>query len=229
MAMSSDERLGDGKLDLVPMIDCIMLLLLFFILTMRFHRDELGISSLLPTERGPAAVASVVTPPQIIAICIVPAGMERGLQPSDYLQQLRQERGTDGRISTAWLRIGIRPPLAIDLRTLDVRDPRSAGVVTQVHAYVAAALADFENAAPADRRHQSPVMISCFSELPWKVSLLAYDAVRAFEASRMPPLDPALGLVDVDKAREVDFAPPRVRDYTSHEEGQELYEIVGMR
>ena len=234
MATVGDERLGDGKLDLVPMIDCIMLLLLFFILTTRVHRDELGISSLLPTEQGPAQAASV-TPPQTVTIRVFPAGMEHGLQPSDYLQQLRTQRSGDGRLHAAWLRIGVRPPLSIDLTSLDVRDPRAAGIVDQVHAYIADALQSYENATPADRRHQAPVTIACFSQLPWKASLLAYDAVRAFEASRLPPRDPAqadagtTGIVDVDTARAVDFAPPRVRDSTSTEEGQELFEIVNMK
>ena len=232
MATVGDERLGDGKLDLVPMIDCIMLLLLFFILTMRFHRDELGISSLLPTEQGSATTVTTVTPPQTVTIRVTPADMERGLQPADYLQQLREARITDGHLHRAWLRIGVRPPLDIDLQLLDARDPRSQAIVAQVHAYVADALLSYENATPLDRRHQAPVTIACFSELPWKVSLLTYDAVRAFEASRLPPHDPTqevASVVDIDTARAVDFMPPRLRNYTANEEGQELFEIVDMK
>ena len=47
---SSSEDVGEGKLDLVPMIDCIMLLLLFFILTTKFSTEEKTITSLLPTD-----------------------------------------------------------------------------------------------------------------------------------------------------------------------------------
>ena len=51
MAGDPSEKLEEGKLDLVPMIDCIMLLLLFFILTTKFSAEEKAIASLLPTDK----------------------------------------------------------------------------------------------------------------------------------------------------------------------------------
>ena len=59
MAEDPSEKLAQGKLDLVPMIDCIMLLLLFFILTTKFTADEKAIASLLPTDKGQAPTPAI--------------------------------------------------------------------------------------------------------------------------------------------------------------------------
>jgi len=232
MAESADDKLAEGKLDLVPMIDCIMLLLLFFILTTKFVSEEKSISSILPTDKGQAAASpSKVTPPEQVNICIFPAGMEKALQPSDYIQQLRAiQTSLSPVINKVWVRIGIAPVLAVDGSTLKIKDGSAVvSSLDQMHKYIFDELTKFENATPSDRKGQSPVVINCFSGLSWKFALVAYDAVRAYEAKvsgRVRTGDPAK---DFDGAREVDFAPPRVRDYTSNELGNELYEIVNMK
>ena len=77
------------------------------------------------------------------------------------------------------------------------------------------------------RKEQRPVVIHCFSALSWKYAMLAYDAVRQFER------DKAQGVItstqDLREAREVSFAPPRIRNYHTWELGNELYEILHMR
>ncbi len=95
MAEDSSDKVGDGKLDLVPMIDCIMLLLLFFILTTKFTPQDLALASLLPTDTGARATPQQrpAPPPQQIMLGIVPAGMAPGLQPSQYLGQLHALEG----------------------------------------------------------------------------------------------------------------------------------------
>ena len=232
MAESPDDKLAEGKLDLVPMIDCIMLLLLFFILTTKFVSEEKSISSILPTDKGQAAASpSKVTPPEQVNICIFPAGMEKALQPSDYIQQLRGiQTSLSPVINKVWVRIGIAPVLQVDGSTLKIKDGSAVvASLDQMHKYIFDELTKFENATPSDRKGQSPVVINCFSGLSWKFALVAYDAVRAYEgkvSGRVATGNPTL---DFDGAREVDFAPPRVRDYTSNELGNELYEIVNMK
>jgi hypothetical protein len=53
--------------------------------------------------------------------------------------------------------------------------------------------------------------------------------VRAYEARITGRKLTGDKLKDFDAAREVDFAPPRIRDYSSNELGNELYEIVNMK
>src|SRR5271154_3438267 len=91
MAEDSSDKVGDGKLDLVPMIDCIMLLLLFFILTTKFTPKDLALASLLPTEKGELAQRQTppTPPPQQIMLCLAPAGMAPGHQPTEYLGLLQ--------------------------------------------------------------------------------------------------------------------------------------------
>jgi biopolymer transport protein ExbD len=232
MAESPDDKLAEGKLDLVPMIDCIMLLLLFFILTTKFVSEEKSISSLLPTDKGQAASSpSKVTPPEQVNICIFPAGMEKALQPSEYLQALREvQTSTNPVINKVWIRIGIAPVIAVDGSLLKIKQGTAVvASVDEIHRYISDELAKFESANPSDRQHQSPVVINCFSGLSWKFALVSYDAVRAYEARVSGRKLTGDKLVDFDGAREVDFAPPRIRDYTANELGNELYEIVNMK
>ena len=230
MAEDFSDKLSEGKLDLVPMIDCIMLLLLFFILTTKFSTEEKTITSLLPTDKGQAAAsASKVEPPQSINICIYPAGMDKGHEPSEYQAQLDAMRagGANTVIPKAWLRIGSQDPIEINGDKLRQKGGEQINTeVDMIHAYIFKQLEGFEIAG--DRKAQNPVIINCFSGLSWKYALVSYDAVRAYEAEKSGKKytgDPK----QFDEAREVDFAPPRIRDYSAKDLGEELFEIVHMK
>lgn len=231
MDIATSDALADGKLDLVPMIDCIMLLLLFFILTTRFVSEEKGISSLLPST-GQLATTTFTPPPEPVNVCIYPAGLDRGLRPMDYYQRLRELQGaTPASISRVWVRIGRAEPLLVDGRAMSsITKARSTAVVADVDRYVASCLTSFENPAIAGRAGQCPVIIHCFSGLSWKFALAAYDAVRAYEGPLMRATQgPASMVLDPTTTREVDLAPPRIRDSSADELGNELFEIVNFR
>jgi hypothetical protein len=63
--------------------------------------------------------------------------------------------------------------------------------------------------------------------MPWKYALLAYDAVRDYEGDKVGKYNKTN--FDLLEAREVSFAPPRIRNYSTNELGNELFEIVHMR
>ena len=97
-----------------------------------------------------------------------------------------------------------------------------------VHQYIKDNLTKFEVGNAADRKAQAPITIHCFSGLSWKYALVAYDACRGYEGGvtgRRSTGNPS----DFDEAREVDFAPPRIRDYSAKELGEELFVIVHMK
>lgn len=229
MAGSASDSMDEGHLDLVPMIDCIMLLLLFFMMTTKFSSEEKAISSLLPTDKGQAAASpKKQDPPQTVNICIYPAGMTKGYQPSDYAAQLAKMRQPGQVIGDAYLRIGNREPILIKGSKLGAKGGQDAlemqRLVEIIHTYVGDELAKFEK--PGEPRNkQNDILVNCFSGLSWKFALVVYDGIRAYEG-KVGNLkytgDPAQLL----EARAVTFAPPRVRDYTANELGNELYEII---
>jgi biopolymer transport protein ExbD len=234
MAEDFSDKLSEGKLDLVPMIDCIMLLLLFFILTTKFTAEEKAIASLLPTDKGqaPTPQTKPVEPPKQINICIFPETMGKGFQPSEYqnkLQALKKD-GPGGEIlANALMRIGGDEPMMVVGAQMKVRGSLELQkLMDGVHTYIFQALAQRENASAATRKDQDPVVINCFSGLSWKFAIIAYDAVREYEAvkagSKMAS-DPKMW----GQAREIEFAPPRIRNYSAKELGEELYEIVNMQ
>jgi Biopolymer transport protein ExbD/TolR len=230
MASSSEDGVDEGRLDLVPMIDCIMLLLLFFMMTTKFSSEEKAISSLLPTDKGQAAASpQQKDPPQMVNISIYPAGMVKGSQPSDYMRQLQQIQPTPGTIiGKAYLRIGGRDPIEIDGRNLNSKGGDAMKVlVDQIHSYVETEVSKFEKAG-LPRNKQNDVVIHCFSGLSWKYALVVYDAVRAYEG-KAGQFKYTGNPEELMNARAVTFAPPRVRNYSAKELGDELYEIVHMK
>ncbi len=233
MAEDPADKIAEGKLDLVPMIDCIMLLLLFFILTTKFVAEEKAIASLLPTDKGqaPSPATAPVDPPKTINICIYPEGMVKGLsKPSEYQKKYDDLKKIVGEVlPTALLRMGGDEPRLIDGNSFSRKG--HAGLksnMDMVHAYIANALTQRENASVAGRKEQDPVVIHCFSGMSWKYALVAYDAVRDYEGSKMGS-KMAKDPTQWDNAREVQFAPPRIRNYSSLALGNELYEIVNMQ
>jgi hypothetical protein len=224
--LHSSDAISEGKLDLVPMIDCVMLLLLFFILTTRFASEELRLSSLLSTTHGPSQALDVVTPLQDLHIVIYPAGLERGLQQAEYEQEVRELSLRTHGLRQAWLRIGKQPPMAIEVGGLREKGGAAGRELAQIEAYITAALERSERPG-SDRLHQQPVIIDCYSGLPWNCALTVYDSVRSYEIQH-GATQPADGAMrdPLDTARPVEFAPARVRDSSMHERGDELFELV---
>jgi biopolymer transport protein ExbD len=219
----ANDKFNNGKLDLVPMIDCVMLLLLFFILTTKFTDKEKQIAALLPSHGQSAIIEKVVVePPQDINLIIIPNGLSIGLDPSLY--QRSWEQNTP---STAQLRIGGAEPITIDAKLLNTKDdPRMTVHMDKIHAFIATSLGGYEKIG--DRQAQSPITIHCFSGLPWSYALCVYDAVRAFEQSKSPPHNPTSSLID-QAARNVTFAPPCIRNYSKNELGNELWELINKK
>src|SRR4051812_32832585 len=103
MAVQSDQRVN-----MVPLIDTMLFLILFFIIAMRFHPDEQQISSLLPTDEGPVGSASKPLAAQV-NIAVYPLGLERH-QGLAYYQHVGVDAQGDG---GAELRIGGSQPIAL--------------------------------------------------------------------------------------------------------------------
>lgn len=188
-----------GKLDLVPMIDCVMLLLLFFILTSSFTSEEQRISALLSTEGGPGPGKSVVQP-EIVRVVVLPG---------------------EGR--SARVRIGGGEELVLDGAAL--AQPGGAGVEAAIdafHAALAARLEVYEKGGA--RTDQTPVEIHCATRLPWRHAIAVYDAVRAYEQARLP--DPSVALSD---QRSVAFGAPTVRRTATDNEQDELERLERLR
>jgi biopolymer transport protein ExbD len=229
MVGTDAEQVGEGRLDLVPMIDCIMLLLLFFMMTTKFMPEEQVLAQILPTDQGSLATGNPTPPPPAVVVRITPAGLERGGQPSDYQRQLAALTARDGEvIQRAVIRVGNRPEtVELDVQELVQKPGRPlTAAVERVHALVGAALADYERTV-AGRTDQDPVSIQCYSGLSWQFAAVAYDAVRAYEADR--PGAAQRTRADLTAARTVAWAPPRVRNYTTNDLGNEVFEILHAR
>ena len=230
MSHGGSDGIDEGRLDLVPMIDCVMLLLLFFILTTKFSSEEKAISSLLPTDKGQSqAKPNKVDEVKQVNICIYPAGMEKGYQPSEYRDTLAKMRQPGQTIDDAWIRIGNAQPIPIEGKTLSVKDgEKLTQHILAIHKFIGENMERYEG--PGERKDQTPVIIHCFSGMSWRFALIAYDAVRYYEGQHAPAGfkftgDPS----QLQTLREVSFAPPRIRNYSANELGNELYEIIHMK
>jgi biopolymer transport protein ExbD len=219
----------DGKLDLVPMIDCIMLLLLFFILTTRFTAEEKVLAALLPTKMGQQATpVSDPKPPTDINVVAYPDGLARDMQPSQYQAQLDRLKSHLGEVqASAIIRVGGSQPFRLDGAVLTGRDQAAMDAhIAGIHAYLATELAQRE-VAGSGRQEQPPITIHCFSGLPWKYAAVLYDGVRAYEKAQG-----ARTTVVADQLadqRPVSFAPPRLRNVSQRELGDELYDLLNLR
>lgn len=221
----------EDRVNMIPLIDTMFFLILFFMLVTKFTPDEKSITSLLPTDKGQSSGPSKSPVPQEqINIAIYPASMQKGFQPSQYRDQMNAMIDAGSFNSTVYVRIGGADPIEIKGAPLSEDGMGSQLMkdqVNQLHAYVQQQLSTREGGATA-RKDLPPVIISSFSGLSWKYALLAYDAVRAHEAKASKS---KLNKTNADllDAREVTFAPPRIRNYSSNELGNELYEIIHLR
>lgn len=230
--MSGDVN-SEDRVNMVPLIDCMFFLILFFMIVTKFDPDEKAIASLLPTDKGQLAMtpSKAIAPVDQVNIVIYPEGMEKGHQPSEYRNQMQALLDADSAAfaKVAYFRVGGSNPIVIDGSALSQPkndSPTMRDQIAQVHEYLKTELGarDVEG---KPRKEQQPVVISCFSGMPWKYALLAYDAVRAYEATKTGVYNKTN--FDLQEAREVSFAPPRIRNYSSNELGYELFEIVHMR
>ena len=232
MSHGGGEGIDEGRMDLVPMIDCIMLLLIFFVMTTKFSSEEKAISSLLPTDKGQGSVGRSKEV-RTVSICIYPAGptMVKGYQPSDYAREYGRlsNGGSVPVLEDAFMRVGQRPPIQIDGRLLKNKGgAEMQAEVDRIHIYLRDELSKFELEGEP-RNKQNDVVIHCFSGLSWKFALVAYDAVRAFEGEHTPGFIFSGDPKELEQARSVNFAPPRIRNYDANELGNELYEIIHMK
>ena len=216
----------ESRLDLVPMIDTIMLLLLFFILTTKFSAEEKVISSLLPTEKGTGTSSEPIPIPDEINLIITPEGFAPGEKGVETLDTRWKANCTP---LSANLRITGNPAtLALDGKLLEERpSPKQQAHIDEIHRFVAQNLSRFETPTSAQDRKKTPgVIVHCFSGLSYKYALIAYDAVRGYESQYS-----GMGLDNqqLQKAREVSFASPRIRNYHVWELGQELFEQLGLK
>ena len=215
----------DVKGDMTPMIDIVFLLLIFFLLTTKFIVPEKKISQLLPTNKGQASSSPpVVEPPKDLNILVYPEGYARGMgvEQMDTMWKDKQDA------SVAMLQVSNNSPIRIPGSSIS-GSSRAADLeptLGQIYDYVNSLMAAAE-IPDSPRKDQRPVVIHCFSALSWKYAIVAYDAVRQYER------DQAQGAIltteDLREAREVSFAPPRIRNYHTWELGNELYEILHMR
>jgi biopolymer transport protein ExbD len=229
MAEDIGDKLAEGKLDLVPMIDCIMLLLLFFILTTKFSSEEKAIASLLPTDKGPSASTSrSETENKQVNIAIYPAGLAIGLSPEQYEVRVNKlfDESPARVLTDAMVRVGGADPLRIQGRLLAVPGSRELQAhMEQIHAYIAHELESREKTDTVVRKDQYDVMVHCFSGLSWKFALVAYDAVREYERKKGGNINQADRRA-LENQRAVNFAPPAPRGTQS--QGTELAFIINV-
>lgn len=219
-----DDDEDEAKGDMTPMIDIIFLLLIFFILTTKFIPEEKIIASLLPTDKGQSSAKVEIEEPQNVNILIYPRGPDyvRGHQPSHYDRVWH----ADPDASNATVAVGNRAPIEVIGAELSARGGGELNAeLEKVHSYLFENFAGYEKAGA--RKDQDPIVVHCFSGMPWKFALTAYDAIRAYEAEKNGKVE--LTEEDLLNAREVNFAPPRVRDYRQWEMGYELFEIIHMK
>lgn len=201
MSHGTPGEAADGKLDLVPMIDCIMLLLLFFILTSDFKAEDLRISALLPTDSGTGEhPGPVIAPPPTVRIAIIP---------------------TDTRLVR--VRIGGGEEIQIDPTQFNQPGgPAVDAALGVLHDALARRLAAYEQ--PGTRQEQPPVEIHCAKRIPWSCALVVYDGVRAYEKSRLPP-----GEIALEAQRNVAFAAPVVRNSRGDNPFDEMERLERLR
>lgn len=215
----------EEKGDMTPMIDIVFLLLIFFLLTTKFIVPEKMISNLLPTNKGQASASPpVVEPPQDLNILIYPEGFQRGMGVEQMDTLWHSQENT----RTAVFRVSNNPHIIVKSGDLSgsTRKADLDNGIGPIHSYIWQFMEAAETAG--SRKEQRPVVIHCFSGTSWKYALIAYDAVRAYEKQKAGGLK-VVNSETLREAREVSFAPPRIRNYHTWELGNELWEIVNMK
>ena len=152
--------------------------------------------------------------------------MQSGFQADAYAEQLGQiQPGYSKAIPYATIRIADQFLIVSALELSDPTGKQSKLIVAKIHGLIAKQLTTYEKAGA--RKEQNPVTIHCFSNLSWRFALVAYDGVRAYEATKGVKYSGKPE--ELLEMREVNVAPPRIRNYSPNELGNELYEIVQMK
>lgn len=206
-----DDEKEEG-LNMMPLIDIVFLLLIYFMLTMTFVDDEKWIRHLLPTQAGPGGGPSLDK--HEINICVYPAGAPDYESSTALDQWFKDERNMRQII----FRVGSKQ-IIVDRRADEEKE------LERVHDFVTQELLRFEMDR-ATRNNQDPIKVHCFSALPWQYAAAAYDAVRAYEQKMGFNYKKA---VDLLEAREFGFAPPEIRDAYAHQYGRELFRLAHLR
>ena len=212
-----------SKGDMTPMIDIVFLLLIFFLLTTKFEVPEKAISQLLPTNKGTGKSQTTILVPDDLNIRIYPEGFSRGMG----VEQMDTMWHASENSAVAMLQVGKNPPLRLESDGISSSskfedlDPELSKIYNHIYSYLEAA-----EIAGNTRDEQRPVVIHCFSALSWKYAMVAYDAVRQYEQNTYQK-DIKFSN-DLRAEREVSFAPPRIRNYTTWELGNDLHEILHM-
>ena len=198
---------------LTPLIDIIFLLLVFLILTTKFIPEEEALDALLPTKEGTDPTPVPIVERSIAKIAVVPFGLDEHLGVAEY-----QRLASNGLMSNRGARILVNGLVA------DLDEDEAS--LEYLHQFVIGELRRYDS---ADRDEPDPIAIHCYSGMSWRFAAWVYDAVRAYEVERAgsfqvtPDADGA-----ASDAREVQFAPPRLRDHREWEAGRELYELVNL-
>src|SRR4051812_35973059 len=118
---------SQDRVNLVPLIDCMFFLILFFMIATRFTPDELAIASLLPSTKGPGPTThrdDLLAPG--VTIAVVPADLPRGLQPSDYARLVGAQQRDATFARRVSVRVGGSAPILIDGAILNGRSGEAA-------------------------------------------------------------------------------------------------------
>lgn len=217
----------ETPLDLMPMIDIVFLLLVFFILTMTFKPDEKVLSALMPAEGQNAISKPVDIPLPEVLIALVPHGLTQHHSEADYEQiahALRQQRGQ----ASIDVHMGGDVIVTMDgSLLLSPNNEVASEELRRVHAALAEALARREVAAISVRAEAPPITVHAWSGLRWAYVLTMMDGIRSYEADQFGAVVTAE--TDVHTLRMVAFAPPEIRNHASNTDGKELFRLLHLR
>jgi biopolymer transport protein ExbD len=209
----------EEKPNLTPLIDIVFLLLVFLILTTRFIQDEEIIGQLLAPQGQHPTPVQVDLRPQV-NLALHPGGLPatRSAAELDAFAAAYAPTGFE----SVMLRSGgdefLLDPQADPQQQLDA-----------LTGFIHAALGRAE-LADLPREAQDPITIHCFSGLPWRYALWAYDAVRGYERDQAAGHKAMLNGYETDRpTRPISFAPPRIRNSSQHERGRELRDLLVIR
>lgn len=206
MRMIKDQEEEEGQgLNMMPLIDIVFLLLVYFIVTMTFSPDEEWINSLL-SKGGPG---HVTLEKQEINISFFPAYIPRSHKPSE-VQDWYEKTDVE----------------AIECRMngnsiILHKHAHHEEQVERIHAFILQELEKVEQHV-ATREQQDPIKVHCFRQLPWRYALAGYDAVRAYEMKKS-------GTESVLLARDFGFAPNEQRDARQYYLGNELLHLSKLK
>lgn len=204
-----EEDREERVVNMMPLIDLVFLLLVYFMLTMTFVDEEKWMQQMMDTTQGSAVNDVEIEPPQDINICIYPEGAE-GIDSTEALQKWFK----------SWTE---KPKVVIRIKSakmiLDQSQDKEEQL-TQIHEFIQTELMRYE-LNMVTREGQDPIKVNCFSHLPWYYASAAYDAVRAHESS--------FNGGPYTIGRDFKFAPREVNRMSYDQAGRELHRLTKLR